>query len=364
MQLHTLSGTASLDTLKVVADWKPELGLWRFPDGDLAIHRAVSIKNIELAKYLCNSEVINKPGAHGKTPLHCAVIANDATMVKYLLEHGADLERSDSCGDNPLLVALLERNEDMAGILLDWGANVEATDDENWRPLHYAAAHGHTKLTHRLLNSGCEPEPQNDEGETPFFFACDNNYTEIIDLFFDRGIGNVTIQSSRGTTYAHVTALTGRQDVLEKLLQMDSGLTFKTDWAGVDPLCIAARSGELAVVEVLIECGASPDGLPYTHITPLASAARIGAVRIVDILLRSGAKVDKTGTLMRTPLMWAVFFGYVGTTHHLLKAGANPFLKDEMVRVAETRCFYVIWSIQPYNRLEREAMFSTSQPHT
>lgn len=287
---------------------------------------------IDCVRYLCNAEVINVPGANGKTPLHYAAIANDPAMVKYLLEHGADVNGGQSSELSPLIEALTSESEEMVNILLDWGASVESIGGKRWRPLHYATAEGRIRLTDRLLNSGCEPNPQTDEGETPFFLACNNNHTEVISLFLARGIGNVTIQSCAGSTYAHITAYRGREDVLERLLQMDKSIIFKTDWAGFDPLSIAAYYGESAVAQLLIGHGASPDGPVNTQMTPLALAAADGNVTVVDLLLRAGAKVDKTGAMLRTPLMWAVASGSVKTAHHLLKAGANPFLRDDLVR--------------------------------
>lgn len=326
-----------LEIIKSLTEWKPELGLWRFADGDLAIHRAVALGKIEHVKYLCNPVVINEPGANGDTPLHYAVRGKDPKMVKYLLQHGADVDGRQSSRPTPLIEALSGRNYEIVDILLDFKANVEAKDEEDWRPLHYVAAQGHHQLTRRLMDSGCELEPQDDEGDTPLFLACRNNHTEVIQLFFARRIGNVTLQCCAGSTYAHVAAYMGRQDVLARLIQMDTSLVFKTDWAGLDPLCIAALCAEPSNVQLLLANGASPDGPPCAHQTPLGLAAAEGSIKIVDLLLRVGAKVDKTGgPLLRTPLMLAVRSGRTRTAHHLLQAGANPFLRDELVSFLET----------------------------
>lgn len=330
-----LSANINPKILKYLTDWKPNLRFQKFSDGDLAIHRAVAHGSIEHVKYLSNRAVINQPGAKGYTPLHYAASGDEPEIVKYLLENGADVDGYQSSEPSPLIKALFEHNYEIANILLDWKANVEAMDDENWRPLHYVASQDHQQLTRRLMDSGCELDPQNDEGETPFYRACSNNCTEIMELFFARGIGNIAIQTTRGLTYAHVAASKGRQDVIERLIQIDPSLTFKTDNAGFDPLCIAAYVVEPDVIQVLLAYGASPDGPAYGHMTPLALAAAEGAITAVDILLRAGAKIDKAGSLLRTPLMWAVLSGCVRTAHHLLKAGANPFLRDELVRFAK-----------------------------
>lgn len=291
----------------------------------------MALGSIDLVECLCNPSVVSEPGANGQTPLYCAVGRNDPNMVQCLLERGADVNDSQSKGPSPLIEALLRRNYAVVDILLDWGANVEATDDQDWRPLHYVSAQGHQQLTRRLMDAGCISEAQNDQGETPLFLACNYNHTEIIDLFFARGIGNARLQSSAGSTYAHIAAYRGSHEVLEKLILMDRKLIFAIDWAGFAPLCIAAYRVHSSIVNLLLAYGASPDGPPHTHTTPLGLAAAEGSMEIVEALLRAGAEVDKTGPLRRTPLMSAVGFGCVRTTLHLLQAGANPFLRDDSV---------------------------------
>lgn len=336
IQLLNSVTTANPEIIRCLAEWKPDLGLWRFADGDLAIHRAVAAGNIELVKYLSNSGVINEPGAAGYTPLHYAASGDEPKIVKYLLEHGADVDGRQSIKPSPLIEALFKKNYEIVNLLLDWKANVEAMGDANERPLHHVAIQGHQQLTRRLMDSGCELDPQDNDGVTPFYLACLFNHTQLIEIFFARGFGNVTIQSFTGTTYAHLAARKGRQDNLERLIQMDAELIFKTDRAGFDPLCIAAYVVEPDAVQILLAYGASPDGPPYTHTPPLSLAAAEGAITIVDILLNAGAKVDKAGLLLRTPLMSAVRAGCIKTAYRLLKAGANPFLRDELVSVSES----------------------------
>ncbi|KAG8161995.1 hypothetical protein KVR01_007760 [Diaporthe batatas] len=304
------------------------------------LHHAVASNNTQFVKYYIRSfspenvlmrQKDSEPlGADGYTPLHYAVERKDSKMVRCLLEYGADADGLKSTVPSPLIKALKEEQYEIANILLDWKANADAKDEENWRPLHFATSAGHQQLTRRLMDAGCELEPQNDEGDTPLFVACFNVYPEIIELFFDRGIKDITIQCSGGLTYAHVAAYRGLHSVLERLVKMSTKLVSQTTWNGLDPLCLAASGQEPETVELLLASGVRPDGPYYTQRTPLGLAATRGALKIVESLLTAGARVDKMGPLLRTPLMLAVWHGHARVAYRLLQAGANPFLQDEL----------------------------------
>ncbi|ELP94808.1 ankyrin repeat-containing protein, putative [Entamoeba invadens IP1] len=66
------------------------------------IHLCCARGTVNLLEYLCESykELINKRDACGRTPLHIAVIMNDALSVEILKRHGADLVMKDIRGMN------------------------------------------------------------------------------------------------------------------------------------------------------------------------------------------------------------------------------------------------------------------------
>ncbi len=123
----------------------------------------------ELARARKDKNRINQPDAHGLTPLHYAVTANDANKTRQLVSRGAhiDARRVKIGTKTPLLVsffgesfkaplhtALAEDNSEMTELLLALGANVELRDV--FTPLCWAAYRDRVALAKILIKAGAD----------------------------------------------------------------------------------------------------------------------------------------------------------------------------------------------------------------
>jgi uncharacterized protein len=100
------------------------------------------------------------------------------------------------------------------------------------------------------------------------------------------------------------------------------------DKSGDSPLLLAAFSGNLENVRILIEHGANVNQLGAYKASPLFYASSGGYEEIVEILLKNGAIVDVLAENRRTPLMIAMKEGNKYIVENLLNAGADPNRKD------------------------------------
>ena len=94
-----------------------------------------------------------------RTSLMWAAYNNDPSMVRLLLEHGADPNRSTYFG-NPLSQACWNDSFEAAEELIDHGADVNARDEvAGFTPLHWAAGNESLRphLVKLLLGSGADP---------------------------------------------------------------------------------------------------------------------------------------------------------------------------------------------------------------
>lgn len=113
---------------------------------------------------------------------------------------------------------------------------------------------------------------------------------------------------------------------------------FIEDGADVDegngaPLCKAAESGNLELIELLLARGANPNAGtemgPFGIDSPLKAAAGAGRIGALRMLLRAGA--DVTGRLGALPLLAAALHGHLGCARVLVEeAGVDP--RTELVR--------------------------------
>ena len=90
----------------------------------------------------------------------------------------------------------------------------------------------------------------------------------------------------------------------------------------------AAKQGDTATVEALLEQGADVNARERKGQTALIRAALLGHTDTVQALLAAGADVNAKGKLGWTALMWVAGKGHTDTVQALLAAGADVNAKD------------------------------------
>lgn len=88
------------------------------------------------------------------TALH---IARDAKTAEFLIQHGADIESTNTLGQTPLMWAAKRGNLDVTQCLVEQGAKLETKDRNGSTALYLAKSHGQTNVAHLLINKGAIP---------------------------------------------------------------------------------------------------------------------------------------------------------------------------------------------------------------
>jgi len=94
-------------------------------NGDTFLLTATRNESETLAKYLIDHGAnVNKTGEKGDTPLIVAVKNGLVNLVKYLIEHGAYVNKPNDYGDVPLLIAIECCNKNIVKYLIEHNADV------------------------------------------------------------------------------------------------------------------------------------------------------------------------------------------------------------------------------------------------
>ena len=123
-----------------------------------------------LLKYAAD---VNAHGLTLRSPLHLAEYNGELEVAQILVKHTANLNSPDNRGKTPLHILLERRmnNEDNVlnhtRFLLDHGAEVNRRNKENQTPLLLAMGRGWFKLVRCFLEYGADANTEDDNGKTP-----------------------------------------------------------------------------------------------------------------------------------------------------------------------------------------------------
>lgn len=125
---------------------------------------------------------------------------NPMPFVRYLVEHGADVNLPCDDGICPIHVAAMLANPECVSYLLRHGAFVNQPnhDDHPWRPIHPATWEPSPKVVQTLVRHGAFVDCRNEYGDTPLEIARRNGNEEIVSIL-EEGLPGPPVEPSEET---------------------------------------------------------------------------------------------------------------------------------------------------------------------
>ena len=334
----------------------------------------------------CSANV-NLPDYYLKTPLMYALDYRAYTLVKILIEAGADVNARQQDGKTPLMFSHSPVNTKR---LLEAGADPFCLDSNGKSVLHYAENAEILKILledahviSRKDNTGVLPEAlarnvemsklyDEQESSNAYYRSDDKVHEEIFmslcgpqprKIFVDeKKIAYISILNKDNDKYIQsLVEATGEKYVgYDERLKIDSDhkltvyvqndlenikfhhelmkkygfdMTKCRDKNGRTPLMVAAMAQNAETFMYLLENGVDvnaklPDGTTALHL------AAHQLPEVVDALIKKNADVNARTTKNETPLMIAVANGHKEAAQSLLDAGADADVQLEDGRVA------------------------------
>jgi ankyrin repeat protein len=289
--------------------------------GQTALMWAVAEGHVEATKALLAAGADSKlHSERDETPLFFAVRRGDRNITEILLAAGADVnerighatdangrEMEDVPGDGMLVVAIYNAHFGLADFLLTRGADANAAGSR-WTPLHElsrARNYEESQFPPAVIRPG------------------EMDSLELARHLIAHG-ANVNAQARTTTIRRNV----GDQNYMELI--------------GATPLFLAAKSGDVPYMRVLLAAGADPKISLADHTTTLMVAAGIGcvpgqwieperdvlaAVKVLVDELKSD--VNALNDAHETPMHGAVCRGADSVIQYLADKGARMNVKDD-----------------------------------
>ncbi len=331
------------------------------------------------------------PMPNGETALMLAARSGDLTGVEALLAAGAAVEAADPVqGETALMWAAAQNHAEIVRALAEAGAEVDKASTEfSWEDLtqtgvaSYLPLGGLTALQHAtrenaieaaqvLLEFGADPNATNPIGISTLRIALTNDHWDLAKVLLDAGADptdGAIVEAARTRAWPFVRAANNRPDRIDSLDLIREMLDRGADPNGVpeepmsmqywtigqlrnDPaLYLAAREGDLELLDLLLEYGATPDKAINPEGANLLIAAlgfgphNLGggveakprdfdeARRIAEAVLELDIDIDRGRNDGMTAVHLAALEGRNDILTYLMEIGARIDIKDKSNRL-------------------------------
>ncbi|XP_066223674.1 ankyrin repeat and SAM domain-containing protein 6 [Saccopteryx leptura] len=250
---------------------------------------------------------VNAQNRLGASVLTVASRGGHLGVVKLLLEAGAFVDHHNPPGEQPgsgdstdelldvtaLMAAVQHGHEAMVRLLLEWGADPNhAAQTVGWSPLMLAALIGRLGVAQQLMEKGANPDHLSVLEKTAFEVALDRKHRDLAD-FLDplTTVRPKTDEEKRRPDIFHALKM-GNFQLVKEIADEDPNHVNLVNGDGATPLMLAAVTGQLPLVQLLVERHAEVDKQDSVHgWTALMQATYHGNKEIVKYLLNQGADV-------------------------------------------------------------------------
>jgi uncharacterized protein len=296
------------------------------PEGETALMLVARTGNVDAARRLltAGADVNAVEQWGGQSALMWAVTQLQPEMVKFLIDHGADVNARGRVhpwsrritaeprpkdmhrgGFTPLLYAARADCIACAAHLIAGGADPDLPGPDGTTPLMLAVMNGHFDFAHALIDAGADVNRWDLWGRTPLYVAIDMRAVSLPGRGrpLDESIALARRLLAEGAN-PNAQLKLWRPPFRDRIFERGSDNTLST---GATPLLRAAHSGDNEAVRLLLEYDALVDLPNANGITPLLAASGVGlsyltdrarskteadAVESVSLLVAAGADVN------------------------------------------------------------------------
>ena len=181
-----------------------------------------------------------------------------------LLQPNTDLEQRDEKGRTALFRASRLGKSDLVRLLLDRRADPNALDSSGEAPLQAAARYGHLECVEMLVAAGADldhyPPPEKSPFSETAICSAARKQPGIAKWLLRHGADPNIASSARRLPLGMVLAHSGDVELVQLLIQAGADLN-AVDHMGNTPLHHAAESGNIPLVRILLDAGAAVDSV-------------------------------------------------------------------------------------------------------
>jgi ankyrin repeat protein len=309
----------------------------------------------------------------GETVLMTASRTGVLEVVRDLIASGAMVNATERNGQTAIMWAAAAGHADVVDALIDAGADFRQTLRSGFNPFFFAVRQGHIDVVLRLLAAGVdvnEPiDPARKAGNGPaggtssLLLAVENGHFELAEVLLREGAD--ARDPRLGYTALHAitwvrkplrgdgdpppigSGSTSSLELVRSLVAHGADVNavhgkhpagnYRLNRTGATPFLLAAETGDIPLMKLLLELGADPTIANADHVTPLLAASGVGvlsngdetagteeeAIQAVQLLLDLGADINAVDDQGKTAMHGAAFKSWTKLVQFLADHGAD-----------------------------------------
>ena len=156
-------------------------------DGLTALHFAAQNGNLDIIKFLVEhgADISAQDYEQSRSVIHFAAENGDIECIKYLTDNGANLQDRDVNGATAFHYAVMANNLEAVKYFVTKKLDYTAKDNRGWTAMHYAANGGALDVMKYLVAKDLNINALNDRKRTPLFFA--RQHHELREYMLSKG---------------------------------------------------------------------------------------------------------------------------------------------------------------------------------
>ena len=243
------------------------------PDGETVLMTAARTGAVDAVRVLLDrgADFRRKHPAKAQTALMWAAAENNAAVVTLLIQRGADAQERSNGSFSPFLFAVRGGHVATATALLDAGVNVNDALPDGTSALILAVINAHYELASVLLDRGANPNADGQGWTALHQIAWSRRHNAGFNLPGPVATGGVDSLALARKLVAKGADVNARQKKEPR-----DGNRNLLNRLGATAFLLAAKSADVPLMRVLLECGADAKLTTNNGTTPLMAAAGVG----------------------------------------------------------------------------------------
>ena len=292
-----------------------------------------------------------------KTPLHISTLYGHISIVRYLVEHGCDMNSKDKQFRTALHYSSFKGHLNVVEYLVEHGCDMNSKDRQDQTPLHHSSSQGHLNVVKYLVEHGCDIGAYDMRHQLSVELATKSGHDNVVKYlktihdiylkaFIDSKNGilesiielhhdhlNLDTRDNDFRTLLHYSSSYGHLNVVEYLVEHGCDINSK-DIQDQTPLHYSSSKGHLNVVEYLVEHGCEMNSEDKQNRTALHYSSSNGRVSVCKYLVEHGCDINSKDQQSQTALHYSSSKGHLSVCKYLVEHGCDINSKDQQSQTA------------------------------